>query len=868
MSHAGTIIGALPRPARFALACGVIALLFAALAPAAFAQEEVRVGADGKRFSEGDELVQLDFRDVELAVVIEAIAKITGKNFIYDDRVRGRVTIVSPTEVTAEQAYAVFESVLKVKGFTAVPGPGGVLKIVPVRDAKESSIETVKDGRPSPNRDQFVTRLVPLRYIDAEAITNTIKPLVSKDASMVAYAPTNTIILTDTEANIRRLLTIFEAIDIRSYKEELAVIKVKYADASTLSEQISEIYGAEVSSGGAGGATQTAAQRRATRRRSRNASATPTPTASSSPGSKVRIITDERTNSLLVLAPRSSLDDIRALVQQLDVPLQGFGRINVYYLKHADSEELATTLNSMLSGQRAAPTSGRAGAAGGVSATQALRSQVTELSEGVTITADAATNALVIQASKEAYETLVGVIEQLDIERPQVLVEALILEVDITDGVDFGVTMGYQVINGDQEFLVATGTAIAAGAAGGSGASDLTSLLESSGLTAAGRYGGIPRDEDGNPTGDGTDLTAVINAAANNSNLNLVSAPHILTSDNEEAEIKIGNNIPIITGRTSNATGNVAGLSQAVSVERQDIGVTLRVTPQISEGDTLRLKIFQEITDVNEDLSIGVGDPEEVGVALFNRKVDNTVVVNDGETVVIGGIISDRWTDSESKVPWLGDIPGLGWAFKQTSKQLVKINLLVFLTPHIIRSATGMEYETIRKRREFELESGEKYQTDDDIAQKYNAEEEKGRLNVGRAPAREALREHAAAYPLARKDEIEEERRAQAAAEAAALEEAELAKRQAYGVRVGIYSDEAKAMETLTRLVDAGYDGNLLSGDVDGRTIYEIVVGPFVDLRAADDASDLLREVYGFDTTVVIGSAGGGSSGGDSGAAP
>jgi hypothetical protein len=276
------------------------------------------------------------------------------------------------------------------------------------------------------------------------------------------------------------------------------------------------------------------------------------------------------------------------------------------------------------------------------------------------------------------------------------------------------------------------------------------------------------------------------------------------------------------------------------------------VTPQISEGDTLRLKIFQEITDVNENLSVDVGNPEDVGVALFNRKVENTVVVSDGETVVIGGIISDRWTDAENKVPWLGDIPGMGWMFKSTSKQLTKINLLVFLTPHIIRSPTSMEYETIRKRREFENKSGEKYVTDPEVATQYD-EDETSRISVGRAPARDALRNHSVEYPLSRMADIEEDRRAAAAAIEEAKLEQELAERSEYGVRVGIYSDEIKAMETLTQLLDAGYDGNLVSGDVAGTTIYEIVVGPFADLRAADNAGELLREVYGFDTTVVIG---------------
>jgi len=218
------------------------------VAQPALAQDEVATG------EEGEELVSLDFSDVELPVVIDTISRMTGFNFIYDDRVRGRVTIVSPTQVTIDQAFAVFESVLKVKGFSLVLGPGNTYKVIPIRDVKESSIDTIKDGRPSRNRDRFVTRLVPLRYIDAAAITQTIKPLVSKDASLVAYAATNTIIVTDSESNIRRLLSILDAIDVESYRNELAVIKILHADANMLGQQLSEIYGAEVASA-AGGAT-------------------------------------------------------------------------------------------------------------------------------------------------------------------------------------------------------------------------------------------------------------------------------------------------------------------------------------------------------------------------------------------------------------------------------------------------------------------------------------------------------------------------------------------------------------------------------------------------------------------------------------
>ena len=282
----------------------------------------------------------LDFAEAELSDVIETIARATNRNFIYDDRVRGRVTIVSPEPIPVDQAYAVFESVLQVKGFTTVVTPGGAIKVVPIREAKESSIETVPGRQRPPNRDRFVTRLIPLNYIDAESIVNTLKPLVSKDAAMAAYSPTNTVILTESASNIRRLIAILESIDIETYKEELAVINIEYADAATLAEQVSEIYGAEV--------TEAApTTRRSARRRRSAASEASTPSAARPP---VRILTDERTNSLLVLAPRQQLEEVRQLVVKLDVPVRGGGRIHIYYLNNANAEELAQTLSGLLDG--------------------------------------------------------------------------------------------------------------------------------------------------------------------------------------------------------------------------------------------------------------------------------------------------------------------------------------------------------------------------------------------------------------------------------------------------------------------------------------------------------------------------------------
>ena len=801
-----------------------------ALAPQPSQAQEPRYDGDDE-----EELVSLDFSDVELPVVIDTISRMTGYNFIYDDRVRGRVTIVSPTEVTIDQAFAVFESVLKVKGFSLVLGPGNTYKIIPIRDVKESSIDTIKDGRPSRNRDRFVTRLVPLRFIDATTITQTIKPLISKDASLVAYAATNTIIVTDSESNIRRFLSILDAIDVESYRQELAVIKIEFADANTLGEQLSEIYGAEVG-GSAGGAT--AAQRRTRARRRTSNTAANTGSAvgpgSAGGGPAVRILTDERTNSLLVLSSRQQLSDIRALVRKLDIPVTGGGRIHVYYLRYADSEELSETLNALLSGAGSSG-GGRAGAAGGGAANvQSLRSAVTPLAEGVTVTADPATNALVIQASKEAYETLRLVIDKLDVSRPQVLVEALIVEVDVTDNLDLGFDIAFRLVNGDTDLFFSTGSFLIPGGPASAG------LLGSAVRAAAG--GDNPFDQNSPTDGNGSNLGIGINASKVNSDLNIVSAPHILTSDNEEAEIRIGQNIPIVTGRTDAATGSADGLASSVNVDRQDIGITLRVTPQISEGDTVRLQIFQELTEVTDSEA---GAVEDVGVTLSSRKVENTVVVNDGETVVIGGLISESFTDSVSGVPYLKDIPYLGWLFKTKSESIRKINMLIFLTPHIIRSADDLEQQSIRKRLELEDSLGD----EDDFPEL--ADYDSGNApDAGYSVAQE-IANHSVRYPVERMQELEQRRANEEADRSQAALESASAQTQRYAVVVATFLDESQATKTLTTLLDAGYDGTLVSSDSNGRLLFKIEIGPFDDLWEAERAAGTLDAAYGYSSSVT-----------------
>jgi len=818
---------------------------------------------DAGKSAAGDERVQLDFNDVDLPVVIDTIARMTGKNFIYDDRVRGRVTIVSPAPISVDEAYAVFESVLQVKGFTTVRGPGGALKVIPIRDAKESNVELLEGEARTPRSDRFVTRLIPLEFIDADAITNTLRPLVSKDASMVAYAPTNTVILTDSATNISRILRILRSIDVETYKQELSVIKIRNADAGTLADQLSQIFDADIASRRA--PTPVARVRRAVQ---------PASAGPAASRGKIRILTDERTNSLVILAPRQRMADLRKAIQRLDVPVSGGGRIHVYYLKNADAEELTNTLNSLISGQPRGAAAPRGRGAAGRAGAQALRAAITELAEGVTVTADPPTNSLVIQASQQGYETILKVIDQLDIARPQVLVEALIMEVDVTDNRDLGFSGLVRLTTDGNSFalgsLTSGSSALSRFLGSDNGGSNppaapqpSNNAISSAVLNAllAGLTGTPPGFLSATSVSAGSTLIqGIIRASSSLKGANIISAPHVLTMDNEEAEIKVGDNIPIPTSRVSSAQGVVGSnaLASSVNIERQDIGVTLRVTPQITEGENLRLKIFQEIKNVNQALTLVTGNPADVGVSLSNRTVENTVVVQDDETVVIGGLISDDYEDTVTKVPWLGDIPILGWLFKTTSRNLTKTNLLIFLTPHIVRTSDELELATLHKRQEFWDHSEEGIS----LNEQERAEQERRRKAAGKSkaeseaiksrnPVRRRLLEMERRAPLDRMLELErrhEERKKEESDKTGAAP----IPQPRYGVLAGTFGDPDAAAATLQELIDAGYDGTLVSGDSGGTILYQVQLGPFEDQTAAAHAAQALREGFDLRATVTV----------------
>jgi hypothetical protein len=368
-------------------------------------------------------------------------------------------------------------------------------------------------------------------------------------------------------------------------------------------------------------------------------------------------------------------------------------------------------------------------------------------------------------------------------------------------------------------------------------------------------------------------IQAIMRVSASEGGTNVLSAPHILTLDNEEAEIVVGDNIPIVTSRVSSATGATeTGLSTSANIERQDIGITLRVTPQISEGETLRLEIFQEISQINEALTRQAGfDTNETGPALSNRQVENTVVVADSETIVIGGLIAEVQQTTTDKVPWLGDIPFLGWFFKSTSDSVTKRNLLIFLTPHIVRNQAELAYETIIKREEFwESSEGALRLTEQEKreakARRESAEAAGIDLTAyeGKNPVRARLIGHRDRYPVERMREIEEScgvdrgtgvftcEPSAPAAPASRAPSSSAGGGTSYAVMAATFGDEGAAAATLRELIDAGYDGALYTEDRSGMVLYEIRLGPYRSLEKAEDVSRLVGTVFGLDPSVVI----------------
>lgn len=624
----------------------------------------------------GDQ-ISLDFKDVQLPDLIQTISELTGKNFLYDETVKGSVTIISPRPMSLDEAYKLFLAILNSKGFAVVP-TGKAHKIVSLREAKETNLPVVADSTSRGRGDEFITQLVPLKNVDAtEMATTVLTPLIPKTSNIIAFAPSNTLVITDTAANIDRLVRIIHELDTPTSLDQLEILTLEYANAEEVAKILNDIL-----SSGSG-----VINRRARR------GTTNVQTAGSRETSK--IIPYPRTNAVVVLATPEDIITVRDLLVKLDAkPVAERSNINVYYLENADAEGLATTLNEIVTGIKREATSARANPA---AAAQAAGK--TPLSQGpVSITSDKPTNALIINANPEDYETIRAIIAQLDIKRKQVYVEALILELSMDATQALGVSLQGGLAIGDESAVFAS-TNLNSGnvslgdfapAPGTTIPSALTRTIN--GLMLGGLFSPIT------VTGpDGTPITvpaisALIDLSKRTNDVNILSAPRLLTSDNEEAEIIVGSNVPIITNRLTDTSNPGA---QSVAIERQDVALTLRFTPQVTEGDQVRLNVFQEITDL---AAASVGNVNEVGPTLTKRQLRNTVLAEDGKTVVLGGLISTNVQENVTKVPLLGDLPLLGWLFKSQSDSVRKTNLLVFITPKIIRDTRDLDIITEKNR--------------------------------------------------------------------------------------------------------------------------------------------------------------------------
>jgi general secretion pathway protein D len=588
-----------------------------------------KINGDSERF------ISIDFNDVDLSVFIKFISELTSKNFIVDQRVKGKVTIISPSKISVKEAYKVFESVLEVHGYTTVKA-GQVIKIIPSPDARSKNIETRLREEASSPADRVVTQLVPLKFANSTQIKKLFAPLISKSSIILAYPPTNMLIITDIYSNIKRLLRILKAIDITGMGEELSVIPLEYADSTKFIKILDSVFKTK------------------TRSKAQNS------------GTAIKFVADERTNTIIVLASEVATTKIKRLINMIDRETpRGKEKIRVYYLENANAEDLAKVLQELPTKKGGAPE-GR---------------KIPFVSEKVKITADKATNSLIVMAGKEDYLVLEEIIQKLDVPRSMVYIESLIMEVNVEK--DFN--LGVEWIAGGKTSIDGKETAVGGAfrTTGGVLPSPLTlpeqgfSLgIFSEAVTVAGIT--FPN------------LGAVVRAFKKDKDVHILSTPQILTTDNEEATITVGKNIPYQTRAETTDAGSDFGY-----FEYKDVGITLKITPQISKDRMVRLNISLESTKLDQLASIIVNDRP----TTLKRTIENTVIVKDKSTVVIGGLIDDSFSKTEYKVPCLGDIPLLNFLFKSTSRAGDKTNLFVFIAPHVIENPSEAE-EIYQKKKD------------------------------------------------------------------------------------------------------------------------------------------------------------------------
>ena len=587
------------------------------------------LGKKNQKGKNDNDMVTMDFEKVDLQLVIKFISELTGKNFIIDDAVKGNVTIISPTAIPKDEAYRVFESILEVKGFAAIPS-GDAIKIVPARQAPERNIKmrTKTDLADEKQDDSVVTQLIPVEYASVSNIVKVIQPLISKQSKLITYEPTNTIIIIDTISNINRLLEIIKQIDVESTDVTYRIIALEHALPNIITKEAQAIINQ----------MRATKSTKASKRKKRGGS---------SSSSEPKIIPDSRTGSVIVVADEDDMEDIINLINKLDAAApKSQGNIQVYFLKNSKAEDIAATLTKIAS--QKGSTKGKTPA------------EVTPLIQNTSIVADKSTNSLIIIASPLDYKILKNIIEQLDIMRPQVLVEALIAEVSYEKMRELGVEWRGMDLNTDSDSYK------------GFGGTNFGKISAAQNYQVPdGMFLGVFKGAIDLGPLEVPNIAALIQAYQTDSDINILSTPHILTIDNEEAQILVGEDVPIRQTETvENRTYN--------NTVYKSVGMGLQITPHINPDGYIKLELSLKIDTVKE--------VDEKGPWTYKREAKTTVMVKDKQTIIIGGLIQDNKQQGFGRVPCLGEIPLIGWLFRSMRKKNNKANLQVFITPHIIRT--------------------------------------------------------------------------------------------------------------------------------------------------------------------------------------
>ncbi|MFO7839695.1 MAG: type II secretion system secretin GspD [Desulfosalsimonadaceae bacterium] len=630
-----------------AAVCGLIGILaFPGAWPKAYAQEQKTAGPSEEVSAPASSgrYVSIDFNEVDIEVFIKFISELTGKNFVVDQRVKGNVTIISPTKISVEEAYKVFESVLEVHGYTTVDA-GRVTKIIPSPYARTMNIETRLEEEMESPEDKIVTQLIHLKYANPDEVKQLCAPLVSKSSVILSYEPTNMLIITDVYSNITRLMRIINAIDVTGIGKEISVIPVEHADAGELVDIVDKIFNEQ-------------------RRRNKRSN------------QEISLVADRRTNIVVTRASEADTERVRKLIKMLDKKMpKGEEKIHVVYLQHAKADELAEVLQEL-------PSESGANAEKG-------KKTAPVVSEEVTITADKSTNSLLIRAEKDDYAILQGIIEKLDIKRSMVYIECLIMEINKEESLNLGTEW---LVGGEGSYQDKDGVyggGFAGGAAMGGDSGYFSSLGSAAGGDSAasklppGFSLGVFGEEV--TVGDLSlpTIQAVIQLYKKDKDVNILSTPQLLTTDNEAATITVGKNVPYLTKA---ATGD----TNYSNYEYKDVGISLEITPQINKDRQIRLEILEEVTKLETTT-------DQFQPTTLKRTIETTVLVDDKNTVALGGLIDESLSSTEYKVPCLGSLPLVGWLFKSMGKANEETNLFVFLSPYVVHSAE--EAKEIRKSK-------------------------------------------------------------------------------------------------------------------------------------------------------------------------